>query len=448
MRGGDDAAAPVGEEHRQAVGRQHRADVAGRARDRDVGFGCAARAATSALDDRACRAPARATAAHRAGSASSSARARRHPRGRARSRRRAPPTPLRVVENARTGAGAGQSGTIQSSPAETNCAASARVSAHRSRRARASVASSAAKSAGSGDSHCTGLVRRRMDETEAPARAAPAARTRCRARFAVRRIADQRMSERGQVHADLVRAAGLEPAAQQRAIAESLAHFVARDARLCRSRRPPSTCAGPDDGRSARRSTPPRDDVAGGERQIFAVDRASPAAGARDRFARFRSWRRPGGRSCPCRGDARCPRAATRGELRRVVQQRVGKRAVAVAAARDGRRGPAGLSITSDRRRPRTRSSSGNACGANGAAAGSDNGCTSDALAAADLAARVRRRAGERHAAGVDPGPEAAARMLGQQLRERLIEPHARDTSAGMRQRRDAASGRGWRAGL
>jgi hypothetical protein len=53
MRGGDDAAVPVGEEHRQTVRRQHCADFAGRARNRDVGFGCAAVPDVGARDRRA-----------------------------------------------------------------------------------------------------------------------------------------------------------------------------------------------------------------------------------------------------------------------------------------------------------------------------------------------------------------------------------------------------------
>ena len=50
-----------------------------------------------------------------------------------------------------------------------------------------------------------------------------------------------------------------------------------------------------------------------------------------------------------------------------------------------------------------------------------------DLLAAADFAARFRQLAGKQHAARVDPGPDAASRMLGQQLRERPVQTHPRE---------------------
>ena len=54
-------------------------------------------------------------------------------------------------------------------------------------------------------------------------------------------------------------------------------------------------------------------------------------------------------------------------------------------------------------------------------------GCRNvDALPAGDAALRIPGDAADRDAARVDPRLQAAARMLGEQLRERLIEPHAR----------------------
>ena len=118
-------------------------------------------------------------------------------------------------------------------------------------------------------------------------------------------------------------------------------------------------------------------------------------------------------------------RARDGGELRSVVQQCVGKRAVAVAAARVNDQ--AGrlvdhqyrLVLVHDRQRQRLRRERGSS--------GIGQWMHQDMLAAADLAARVRRLACEQYAAGVDPGADPAARVLGQQLCERPIQPHARE---------------------
>ena len=183
----------------------------------------------------------------------------------------------------------------------------------------AQAASSAAKSAGSGDSHCIGAPRDRMHEAAAAARAAPAARTRASRRAVARRappryvgIADQRMPERGEVHADLVRAPGLEPAAR-------------RASRRRSARRPRRACAP-----ACRAATTAIDvrcvgwrpigastvvaarEVAVHERQVLARARVRAASWRTRSVCASASWRRPGGRSCPCRGDGRCRRAAAR----------------------------------------------------------------------------------------------------------------------------------------
>src|SRR5881628_2234660 len=54
------------------------------------------------------------------------------------------------------------------------------------------------------------------------------------ATMAVGGIAHQRMAERCEMHADLVRAPGLELACEQRACTESLTYFVVRDGGFAR----------------------------------------------------------------------------------------------------------------------------------------------------------------------------------------------------------------------
>ena len=90
------------------------------------------------------------------------------------------------------------------------------------------------------------------------------------AALSVRGIADERMAERGEMHADLMRAARLEPAREQRRDAEALDDFVVRARRLAgrddRHRRAPRRMAADRriDGAAAR-------DVARGERQVLAL---------------------------------------------------------------------------------------------------------------------------------------------------------------------------------
>ncbi len=57
-----------------------------------------------------------------------------------------------------------------------------------------------------------------------------------------------------------------------------------------------------------------------------------------------------------------------------------------------------------------------------------------DALAAADLLRRERNLSVDHHLAGVDPRPQAAARIPGQRLRQRRVEARA-DRIVGKRQR-------------
>ena len=78
--------------------------------------------------------------------------------------------------------------------------------------------SAAARSAGSGDATSTASPRDRMRERE-PGRVQELALQPVAAGAAVLRVAGDRVADRQQVRADLVRAAGLEPHAQQRVVA-------------------------------------------------------------------------------------------------------------------------------------------------------------------------------------------------------------------------------------
>ena len=79
----------------------------------------------------------------------------------------------------------------------------------------------------------------------------------------------------------------------------------------CRARRRPSSCAASDGGRSARRRSSARATIAARDREILARDAYAPRA-ARTRVGlrldRLRDDH--AARSCPCRADARCRRAA------------------------------------------------------------------------------------------------------------------------------------------
>ena len=223
-------------------------------------------------------------------------------------------------------------------------------------------------------------------------------------RGAVRGIADQRMADRREVHADLVRAAGLERQRTQRRDRRS-----ARAASTCvRAGLPLATTAivvraRSDGGRSARRRS----------------SRARSRRARRARYSRLtrarRELRARGGLRLERLGDdqqaARVlveamhdARARQRRERRRVMQQRVEQRAVAIAAARmhdEARR----LVDARGAPRPRARSSSAIACGACGVVgARRPSARRSTALAAARRWRVAAHGApSTRDVAGVDP---------------------------------------------
>ena len=158
--------------------------------------------------------------------------------------------------------------------------------------------------------------------SEASASRAAAAR-RGRARAAVGRVARDRVADRGQVHADLVGAAGVDAHAQQRGAVEALRRPVASCGPRGRAGRgSTSSCGGPGRGRSRRRSRPAR----------AAAPRAR-APGTPSRRVRPANWRaeramgrvvlgdheQPGGPAVQPVHDARaaarrrCPRGRARG---------------------------------------------------------------------------------------------------------------------------------------
>ena len=204
----------------------------------------------------------------------------------------------------------------------------------------------------------------------------------------------------------------------QRAVAEALAHFVVRDRAPCL----PATTA--IDVRLHRMAADRRIDAAARamsplrEREVFPAHAARLQLAHQSRSARssvLATTSSPLGVLVEAMDDAGARQrreAAARGAAARWQAFRPSCRCPG------GRPVPAGLSITMSasssctiaRRRLRRK----------GTTRGSASGATAMPLAAGDASAWARsRRAGERDAAGIDPGLEAAARMLRQQLRER-----------------------------
>ena len=237
---------------------------------------------------------------------------------------------------------------------------------------------------------------------------------------AIRGVAEQRMPERGQVHADLVRAPGFEAALHERGGAEALEDVDVRARGL----------AGRDDGHlgALRRVASDRRVDRRRARQVAEDDRdVLPLDAARRqlpdevdlRGLRLRDDDEPARVLVEAVHDAR---ARQRGQRGRVMQQRVLQRAVAVAGARmhdeagglveDEER----VVLVDDRERDRL-------CGHAGVRRGRhfDDG---HRFAAVQLVARGHHdRRADHDLAGLDPALEAIARMLRQQLRQRLVEP-------------------------
>ena len=114
-----------------------------------------------------------------------------------------------------------------------------------------------ASSAGSGSSNASDVAGYRMHEREVRGVQERARRRDRVALAAVGRVADDRMSDRGEMHADLMRAAGFERAARAGCTAASSysrAHLVAGARRPALRREPPCAFVAPPSDRSARRS--------------------------------------------------------------------------------------------------------------------------------------------------------------------------------------------------
>ena len=177
------------------------------------------------------------------------------------------------------------------------------------------------------------------------------------------------MADRAEVHADLVRAAGVDGDLAQRDARQVVRARDARHGVRARAWRAPTSSAGwPGRGRSPRRCGGPPARRPRRARCIPSRPRDRGTA-ARAPDARRRSWRPPSRRTCRDRAGGRCPgRVSPPMPLRSVdvVQQRVHERAGRMARRRDarpcrpacsaprGRRPGRGCRAAALRRRPRT----------------------------------------------------------------------------------------------
>src|SRR5215831_4846415 len=269
-----------------------------------------------------------------------------------------------------------------------------------------------------------GTLADRMDERE-PRRVQSLARerrpSRSRAAPAVHRIAEERVPNRGKMHADLVRASRFELAAQKRRAVEMLDDADVRACgpavrydrhRRARDRVPADRCV---DGHGARNSSRRN-------REIFPLDRS------RRELTHEIGLRRRG--LCDHHETARVlvqtmhdARSWKLRERRSVMEQRVQKRPVAIAAARmddelcrlvdhEDR-----VVLVDHRKRNRLRHV--RRCGWIRGRRNVDPFMAAQPMLLRDVDAV------DRDVAGLDPALEPAPRMLRQQCRERLIEAHA-----------------------
>jgi hypothetical protein len=249
-------------------------------------------------------------------------------------------------------------------------------------------------------------------------------RHRCaRAPASVSRVADQRMTDRRQMDADLVRASGFERALDERRSTEAL------ERRHVRSRR----FAARHDGhrRSSKRMTADRrvDDRGAGDvavhyRGVFALH-----------CTRLQLPHEIGLRDCGFRHDDEAARvlvqamndsgAWKRCERGRMMKERVQQRPVAVpgAGVHDASRrfveDENGIVFVNDRELDRLR------CIGN--RGGFCHRVDDDALAAGQSLLALGDSPVQRDATGVDPVLEPASRVLGNQSRKRLVEAQPRE---------------------
>ena len=339
--------------------------------------------------------------------------------------------PARVVTSARTRLGAGQSGTIQSGCGAVTAAAG-RAVVRRARACRAAARTATRTPRRLPDGRGRAALRAAPGGgTRSPAprlRACPRAGPRaCGARGrapTVGRIADERMTDRAHVHADLMRAPGVEAALRAAShVGEPLERRDSACAPACRARRPPSACAAVGWRPIGASTSPAARDPAVHEREVLALDRARLRAGAPDRSARRASSPPPAGRWCPCRADARCRRAGrrrapARDAAGRSAACRPGCRCPDAPPARPACRRPG-------RRRPRARSASAIASGTYRSPA-----TPADGLSATRSPPHTFRlaSAAPRRPSPVPARTQACSRLRecsGKQARQRLVEPQA-----------------------
>ena len=184
-----------------------------------------------------------------------------------------------------------------------------------------------------------GRVQGRAAQASSAARAARRGALDGARRAAVRGVARHGMADGGQVHADLVRAPGVDAHAQQRRAVEGLHHAVARSAPRARAARArTSSCDARGRGRWARRSRPraARGTPSTTARYSFStVARRELRAPARG--GSRRPWPppcRPGGAAVQAVHDARPQHAADAREVAHVMEQRVHQRPRGAARAR------------------------------------------------------------------------------------------------------------------
>ncbi len=238
------------------------------------------------------------------------------------------------------------------------------------------------------------------------------------------------MAEVRHVHADLVRASGFEAALEQRGVERSVPERGSGCAPACRpahDRHARALHRMPANGgvdRAARRQ------AAAHQRQILALHACAPAAGAPGRSAPPASWPPPAGRWCPCRGDARCRRAATAPSCGRMMQQRVEHRALQLPLP-GCTTSPAGLSITMHVRRLRRRWRARSPPRAAPFGRSHGRGELRRVSPPHTFCRGLGGGAVYRHPARSNPALQAVARIFRQQLRQSLVQAQPATFAAG-----------------
>ena len=166
-------------------------------------------------------------------------------------------------------------------------------------------------------------------------------------------------------------------------------------------------------------------DLAAHEREVGALHACAPRAASPASAARARSSRPPAGRSCPCRGDARCPARASCSSAGRMVQRAHSASCRPSCRCPDARRVPRACSRRA-RRRPRGRYRARSPRDGRPTPPGAAPATPRTASPLFTLRLPGTCGAVHAHVPLVDEAREPAARLLGQQAREGLVQPQAR----------------------